>query len=217
MAQQKTRGDQVQPFEFSEAAKPLAYKAAIRIMLNISPDDVIAELGIPEEDLSLISLIYKAETTPDSPELIAFGQANLTKLRSSYLLARGECLWLAEYGTLSSTEEEFLARVVKMAVQDDDRQRFLSLLSEAADEDFEKFELQLSRLILMGQQRIMDCLKETRSDSALLSLIARHEDVLQQQLALIDSLENSHKSAPVEDISLEDAESLWDEIDADNN
>lgn len=217
MAQQKTRGDQVQPFEFSEAAKPLAYEAAIRIMLNISPDDVIAETGIPEEDLRLISLIYEAETAPNSPELIALGQTNLTKLRSSYLLARGECLWLAEYGTLSAREQEFLMRVVKMAVQDDDRQRFLSLLSEAADEEFEKFEFQLSRLILIGQQRIMDCLKETRSDPTLLALIARHEDVLQQQLALIDSLEKNHKSVPAEDISMEDAESLWDEIDADNN
>ncbi|MBY0551804.1 MAG: hypothetical protein K2W95_31260 [Candidatus Obscuribacterales bacterium] len=217
MAQQKTRGDQVQPYEFSETAKPLAYEAAIRIMLNISPDDVIEELGIPEGDLKLIRLIYEAETTPDSPEVVAFGQTNLMKLRSSYLLARGECLWIAEYGTLSDREQEFLLRVVKMAVQDDDRQRFLSLLSEAADEDFEKFELQLSRLILVGQQRIMDCLKQSRNDAALLSLIALHEDVLRQQLSLIDSLENNHRATPSEDASLEDAESMWDEIDADNN
>lgn len=217
MAQPKTRGDQVQPFEFSEAAKPLAYEAAIRIMLNICPEDVMAELGIPEEDLRLICLIYADETTPESPEVAAFGKSNLLKLRSSYLMARGKFLWEAEHGSISAQEQEFLSRVVTMAVLDDDRQRLLSLLGEAADTDFEKFELRLSRLILIGQQRIMDHLKSARNDEALLALIARHEHVLQQQLALIDSLENNQSIGNELELTPEEGESMWDEIDADNN
>lgn len=217
MAQQKARQDQVQPFELSEAAKPLAYDAAVRIMLNMDSQQVMTEVGISAADLQLIRLMYEAETNGNSPEVVAFGRENMVKLRSSYLLARGKYLWEKAFGAMTPAQANYLELVVQYTVQDDERNRVMSAFNQAAAEkDFELFELQLSRLILAGQQRIMDSLKPAASTETL-KLINCHEQVLLKQLELIDSLEEL-KTGPIDAFKADPASTAgWDGIDVDNN
>ena len=197
-------------FELSDKGKPLCYEAAIRVMLNLPTERIIDDLGIPEEDIELIRLIYTAETSPEPPLPTTVSKENLITLRKSYLMARGEALWTAHFGSLSKQETEYLQRAVNLAVDDGEAPRLFSLISSVVDEQFEQFELLLSRLILIGQHQIMSQLK-TEAQPALLELIAQHEAILAQQLVMLDSLSSTNEPA-LNQIERDEATTLFDQL-----
>ncbi len=186
--------DETRLFQLSEEGCHGCYEAAIRVMLNIAPTKIAADLGIPEIDISLIQMIFVAETNPNHPGILYLGEELITEARRSYLMARGKVLWQAEYGSLAPHEHRFLQTTVEASLLDGPR-KFMATLSPIADPEFEEFEIRLSLLIINGQQRIMDELKKDAGQD-LLNLIGRHEEILGQQLQLLSTLKSMRDPSP---------------------
>lgn len=171
-------------FQLSEEGNPACYEAAIRVMLNIPAEVIVEQLTIPRQDISLIEMIYVADTNPRHPGIAYLGPEVVTAARRSYLTARGRLLWEQEYGTMTPRELGFLAATVEASLLDNAQKCDVPTVS---DPELEDFEMRLSLLILHGQQRIMNDVAKG-ANHTLLQLMAQHQEILTQQLQLLHTL-----------------------------